>query len=154
MEILRNALDSRDGLLAREQYLDIPMGGERGTPRSTSDRKAMQSSRIASCHFPLKLPKKPRSDERDPDMFVKYATFLLESFCRCFGHTCVATGIDDFVFLFTLAEADREVDPGNIAYDLEVYCHVTEFVRAVEERLNYPLKASSEPTPRLKDAAG
>ena len=154
MEILRNALDSRDGLLAREQYLDIPMGGEGRTPRATSDGKAMQSSRIASCHFPLKFPKQPASDGPDQDVFAKCVNLLLESFCRCFGHTCVTTGIDDFVFLFTLAKADREIEPGYIAYDLEVYCHVTEFVRALEERLNYPSKVSSEPPPRLKTLPG
>lgn len=154
MEILRNALDSRDGLLARLQYLDIPMDEESGTPRVTSDRKAMQSSRIASCHFPLKLPKNSDSDEQDRDVFVQYVTFLLESFCRCFEHTCVTRVIDEITFLFTLAKADRETEPGYIAYDLEAYCHVTEFVRSLEERLNYFLKASSEPPPRLSTLPG
>lgn len=151
MEALRNILDSPDGLLAREQYLRLSRSAQGAFDH---EHKHRQSSKIASCYFPVRFPKKGGTNDVDPDVFVNYVQFLLESFCRCFGHTCVLTGTEDFVFLLTLEKSDRDAEPGFVPYDLELYCHITEFVRSLEERLNYLVNGATGPTPVLKTLAG
>lgn len=120
----------------------------------TDETRPSQSSKIASCFFPIKLPKKNGTEEVDPAVFSQFSDFFHNSVCRCFGHTCVTTGIEDFVYLLTFEQSVRETDPGFVPFDIALFCHVTEFIRAIEERLEAVIGETAKPLPSLKTLGG
>jgi len=108
--------------------------------RTSESPKAIQSSKVSSCYYPLRFPINPEDNEAAPEMLVKLLPYLSESLWRCFAHTCVSIGAEDFVFLLTLDRAEVQSDSDHVAYDLEVHCHFTEFVRTLQARLDSLLK--------------
>jgi hypothetical protein len=114
----------------------------------------LQSSKIASIHLPLRFPTGAGSNEVDPVFFGDFSDILQESISRCFGHTCITTGIEDFVYLLTFERADRECDPGYVPFDFVVFCHVTEFVRTLQERLQCIMQGDIGKLPRVKTLRG
>lgn len=98
--------------------------------------KPFQSSKVSSIYLPLRLPEAPGSGDVDPKMFEQFAGLIFTTICQSFAHTCVTTGHEDFVFLLTFQKSDCERQPGYVPIDLEIRCHISEFVRAVEEQLN------------------
>jgi hypothetical protein len=131
-----------------EQEIRLPgMGGQ-------DENKPLQSSKIARFYLPLKFPTLGNSTKVDADVFGTFSDVMLDAFSRCFQHTCVKTGRDDFVFLLTLERSDRETDPDFVPYDFEVIFHVTEFVRVLEARLGFIYAGTPSSPPRLRKFGG
>jgi hypothetical protein len=140
MEILRNALDSRDGLLVRQQYLDIPMGGE-------TDWTKRQSSNVACYRIPIRLPLAAAGDKVTPESWEQFADNLHRFLSYAFGHTCLTTPYDDFVFLLSLERRQPDTTPGYASFVLTVHCHITAFVSAFQEWCELFIEGSREAPP-------
>lgn len=129
MELLRNALDGPDGLLVRQQYLNISATGE----SSGADWKIPQSSKISSYEVPIRLPRSADGKMVDAEYFEKYSDNVNRLLSYAFGHTCVTTTFDDFVFILSLERGDWETEPGYFPFVLSIHCHVTAFMWAFQE---------------------
>lgn len=129
MELLRIALDSPDGLLARQQYLGISAAGE----SSGADWEIPQASKISSYEVPIRLPRSADGKMVDADYFEKYSDNVNRLLSYSFGHTCVTTQFDDFVFILSLERGDWETEPEYFPFLLSIHCHITAFVWAFQE---------------------
>ena len=148
MEILRNALDSKDGLHIREQYLAIDaMGGDDAWKR-------LQTSKIASYTVPIRLPRGP-----DGRVTAKAAKVLQERLgwilAYSFGHVCLTSPFDDFVFILSVEPETRETEPGFVPLTVAVHCHITAFVWAFQEWCQVMIERSLErPSARMRFLPG
>jgi hypothetical protein len=61
-----------------------------------------------------------------------------------FGHTCLTTPFDDFVYVLSLEPHDAEPRQGTAPFILSLLCHITEFVWAFEEWSPYFLDGKKE----------
>jgi hypothetical protein len=132
LEVLRNVLDSGDGLLVRQQYLGIRAAGDDGW----IDWKIPQSSKIATYEVLIRLKCCPDGTMVDAEYFENFSDNLNRFLAYAFAHTCVTTEFDDFVFILSLergAWASDVADPGYMPFFLSLHCHITAFVWAFEE---------------------
>jgi hypothetical protein len=97
------------------------------------DWKAFQGSSISSCGFLTPLRLLPGSDQVDPEFLKPFVEHLHQWIALAFGHTCLATPFDDFVYILSLERAEEEPRQGSVPFVLSMLCHITEFVWAFEE---------------------
>jgi hypothetical protein len=148
MEILRQALDSKDGIHIREQYLGIYAGED------SDEWKRLQTSKIGSYTVPIRLPEGP--DGRVTD---EAAEILQETLGRIlaysFGHVCVTSPFDEFVFILSVEPENRETEPGFVPLTVAVHCHITAFVWAFQEWCQVIIEGSADrPSPRMRSMPG
>ncbi len=103
MEILRQALDSKDGLHIREHYLGISATG------GDDEWKRLQASKIASYTVPIRLPKGPHGRVTDEAAGILQDT-LGRILAYSFGHVCLTSPFDDFVFILSVEPDNRETE--------------------------------------------
>lgn len=116
--------------------------------------KPLQSSKIARCGYTLPFRKQPDGDGVDPDAQARFLTLVHEGFARCFAHVCVTLGIEDFVYMLTCEPEAQEEKLDYVRYHFELHCHITEFVRTVEARLEHFLSKGTKPPPKLEALPG
>ncbi|MBL8796662.1 MAG: SMEK domain-containing protein [Planctomycetia bacterium] len=129
---------------------------EIGLPGShlAAPSKPMQSTKIARCGYNLPILKRTDGKGTDPEALKQFFAFVHEGFARCFGHVCVTLGIEDFVYMLTLEPSAEDDKLEWIPYDFELHCHITEFVRTVEARMEYFLSKGTTPFPKLETLPG
>jgi len=140
MEILRNALDSPAGLLVRNQFLDIPLS-------EATEWTKLQSSKIASYEIAIRLPLTSSCDSVLPEALENFHQRIFQYLSFAFGHTCLTTPCDDFVFLLSVERAERDSEPGYGSFILSIHCHITAFVKAFQEWCDLFISGSREAPP-------
>ena len=93
-----------------EREMPFPSSQPRVHPASA------QEERVSCCHIPLKLRKDPRTNKVEQSEFERVLEILFPPFYCAFGYAWQTTTYRDFVFLLTLDEDDREVEPGHVQW--------------------------------------
>jgi hypothetical protein len=148
MEILRQALDSKDGIHIREQYLGINANAD------ADEWKRLQTSKIGSYFVPIRLPEVPDGQVTDEGL-EKLQDTLARILTYSFGHVCVTSPFDDFVFILSVEREDTETEPGFVPLTLAVHCHITAFVWAFQEWCQVLIEGSADrPSARMRSLPG
>lgn len=106
--------------------------------------KAFQGSTISSCSFLTPLRLLPGGDQVDPEFMEPFKAQLHQWIALAFGHTCLTTPFDDFVYVLSLERHDEEPRQGIAPFVLSLLCHITEFVWAFEEWSPYFLDGKKD----------
>jgi hypothetical protein len=77
----------------------------------------------------------------------KFHETIYQYLSFAFGHTCLTTPYDDFVFLLSLERAERDGGPGYGSLILSLHCHITAFVTAFQEWCDFLISGQREAPP-------
>lgn len=120
------------------------------------DWMAYQASGISSCCFLIPLRLLPESDEVDPEFVEALKAQLCQWIVLAFGHTCIKTPFDDFVYLMSLERVDEECKQGFAPFEFSLLCHISDFIWAFQEWAQFFLGGETEwkKTSRMKGFTG
>ncbi len=113
--------------------------------------QALQLSKIATYDAPIRLPAKDGISDGhglDQEVFEKFSDRLNELVSYAFGHACVTTPYDDFVYVLSLEKDSRDCESGYVPFILSLHCHVTAFVWAFEQLAKLFFEGTATSVPR------
>jgi hypothetical protein len=118
--------------------------GPGGSLAAEHDWKAYQASSISSCAYMVPLRLQPGSDKVHPALEEPFKAELHQWIALAFGHTCIKTPFDNFVYVMSLKRTDEEPRQGFALFELWLLCHITEFVWAFQEWSQFFLDGSKD----------
>lgn len=117
--------------------LELPMRA-----KEAFNWEAFQLSRVSTYSVPICL-RGDGAGSVDNAAFARFNDQLHSMLSYAFGHACVTTPYDEFVYLLSLDHEERTTKPGHIPYVLTLHCHITAFVWAFEEFSRLMIEGSS-----------
>lgn len=115
--------------------------------RRSDDWTSLQSSKISSYVIPIRFPETD-AGVVDVQTFETFSDRMHQFLAYALGHACMTTPFDDFVYLLSLERDDRETDPGYLPFTLSLHCHITEFVWAFQDWMQFFVEGSTKEVSR------
>ena len=120
-----------ESLIRIERLLHIELA--HSEDRKPHDWKKFQSSKISQCTFTFPLDISGIDGRLTEDTWSRVNDVIRQWIALAFGHTCLQTPFDDFVFILSFNEIDVDQSKTIALYELHLTCHITEFVWAFQE---------------------
>lgn len=139
----------RDAEARARQELVLPP-----SPPQTEDWTVLQLSKVSSYEIPIRFP---GSDAGVVDLqtFEKFSDRMHQFLAYALGHTCITTPFDDFVYLLSLERDNRKSEHGYLPFTLSLHCHITAFVWAFQEWMQFFVEGSTtEVSRRVRSLPG
>lgn len=95
--------------------------------------QSLQLSKIATYAAPIRLPTQNDNKGIDKEVFEKFSDQFNQLISIAFGHACVTTPYDDFVYVLSIEKDSRDCETGYVPFVLSLHCHVTAFIWAFEQ---------------------
>ena len=122
--------------------------------RQLDDWASHQLSRISSFEMPFKFPLSNSQATIADDVFETFSDQLHHLILYAFGHACITTPFDDFVYVLTVDRTERSEDD-RVRIVISIHCHVTEFIWAFQELWQYFIERSqSSVSNRMRSLPG
>ncbi len=145
---LKRIKDEAESRARRE--LELP-------PRAADqeDWHSLQMSRIALYTAPIRFPVAADGIGVDKVRLEKFSDDLHRFLSYAFGHVCMTTPFDDFVYILSVEKDERDTETGYLPFVMTLRCHITAFIWAFEDLASWFLEGRVErPSSRLKSLPG
>lgn len=108
------------------------------------DWQSSQTSKISSYGIPLRF--EIGEHGALPFRLEEYSDGINHVIFWAFSHTCMTTPFDDFVYVLSFEQEQRETEPGYISFTLTLHCHITAFVWAFEKLARHFIEGDRQPS--------